>query len=73
MVNRVSGYYDGQPGSDLERGRETIAFCYALMRIGAPGEFASWELDSISCLQVGATRVFQKHGVPLPWAAARRT
>ncbi len=57
---------------DLKRAQETIAFCSALIRLGAPGDFAPWELDIITTLQVGATSVFRRYGLPVPWLASNK-
>ena len=71
MTNRISSYYDGASTCDLKRAQETMAFCRALIRMGEPRQFASWELDTISALQTGAASVFRKYGLPVPWLASK--
>jgi hypothetical protein len=72
MCNRVNRYYVNEPASDIRRARETMAFCSALIRIGDPGDFASWELDTIRTMQAAALAILNKYGLTSPGLAPKQ-
>jgi hypothetical protein len=72
MTNRIGSYSSDDWNDDLQRAQETVAFCSALLRIWKPGEFASWELDLITTMQVVAASVFRRYGLPVPWLASNK-
>jgi hypothetical protein len=65
-MNRITNYYDGNPGDDVTHAYGTMAFCYALMRLARPCDFTDAELSSLESLQSKAARIFGKHGLPVP-------